>query len=75
MQLAVRVPRSLIDDLDALVPGLHPTRAEAVRSAVESYLYRLACEQDAQRYLEQPLDDDELALTEDPSGWDGAPPW
>jgi Arc/MetJ-type ribon-helix-helix transcriptional regulator len=75
MQLAVRVPRSLVDELDALVPELHATRAEAVRSAVESYVYRLACERDAQRYAEQPLTDDELALANDPSGWDTTPPW
>lgn len=37
MQLAVRVSRSLVDELDALVPEVHPTRAEAVRAAVESY--------------------------------------
>lgn len=75
MQLAVRVPRSLVEELDALVPSVHVTRAEAVRSAVESYLYRLACERDAQRYAEQPLTDDELALADDPSGWEAMPPW
>lgn len=75
MQLAVRVPRSLVEELDALVPSVHATRAEAVRSAVESYLYRLACERDAQRYAEQPLTDDELAADDDPSGWEAMPPW
>ncbi len=55
VQLAVRVARSLVEELDALVPEVHPTRAEAVRAAVESYLYRLACERDAERYAELPL--------------------
>lgn len=75
MQLAVRVPRSLVEELDTLVPAVHGTRAEAVRAAVESYLYRLACERDAQRYAEVPLSDGELALADDPAGWQSTPPW
>lgn len=75
MQLAVRVPRSVVEELDALVPSLHATRAAAVRAAVESYLYRLACDRDAQRYEQQPLDEHELALVDDPNGWEGTPAW
>jgi len=75
MQLAVRVPRALVRELDDLVPGLHRTRAEAVRAAVESYLYRLACERDAERYGSLPLDDRELALADDPEGWSATPAW
>jgi Arc/MetJ-type ribon-helix-helix transcriptional regulator len=75
MQLAVRVPRALVRELDDLVPGLHRTRAEAVRAAVESYLYRLACERDAQRYDTTPLDDQELALADDPAAWSATPAW
>ena len=75
MQLAVRVPTELVSDLDALVPQLHATRAEAVRAAVESYLYRLACERDAQRYADKPLDDAELVLADDPEGWRASPSW
>lgn len=75
MQLAVRISASLVADLDALVPEIHPTRAEAVRAAVASYLYRLACERDAQRYVEMPLTQDELALADDVQGWEATPPW
>lgn len=75
MQLAVRVSRSLVDELDALVPEVHATRAEAVRAAVESYLYRLACERDAQRYAELPLTDDELVLADDEDAWKSTPAW
>lgn len=75
VQLAVRVPQALVARLDSLVPGLHRTRAEAVRAAVEDYLYRLACERDAQRYDEAPLTDQELALADDPNGWGTTPPW
>jgi len=75
MQLAVRVPRALVRELDELVPGVHRTRAEALRAAVESYLYRLACERDAQRYDERPLDDEELALSDDAGAWSGTPAW
>ncbi len=75
MQLAVRVPNELIKELDALVPQLHATRAEAVRAAVETYLYRLACERDAQRYADTPLDNAELALADDPGAWTATPSW
>lgn len=75
MQLAVRLARSLVDDLDALVPEVHATRAEAVRAAVESYLYRLACEHDAERYAQLPLTDDELSLSGEARAWNSAPPW
>ncbi|MDQ3354788.1 MAG: hypothetical protein M3507_10000 [Actinomycetota bacterium] len=75
MQLAIRISGSLVAELDALVPDVHPTRAEAVRVAVTSYLYRLACERDAQRYAKSPLTDEELSLTDDIRGWESTPPW
>jgi len=75
MQLAVRLPRATVEELDALVPLVHATRAAAVRAAVEAYLYRLACERDARRYEQQPLDEQELLLTDDPKGWQGTPAW
>ncbi|MFV2061953.1 MAG: ribbon-helix-helix domain-containing protein [Chloroflexota bacterium] len=62
-QVAVRLPEELISRLDALVPGTHPSRSEAVRRSIELYLYRLACEQDVARYKREPLTDRELALT------------
>ncbi len=75
VQLAVRVPNELVEGLDQLVPERHATRAEAVRAAVENYLYRVACERDAQRYAEEPLADDELALADDPDAWSVTPSW
>lgn len=75
VQLAVRLPSKVISELDALVPELHATRAEAVRAAVQAYLYRLACEHDAQRYANIPLDDAELALADSPDAWSATPSW
>lgn len=75
VQLAIRMPSEVISELDALVPELHATRAEAVRAAVQSYLYRLACERDAQRYADTPLADAELELADDPDAWSATPSW
>jgi Arc/MetJ-type ribon-helix-helix transcriptional regulator len=74
-QLAVRLPDELIERLDALVPSAHPSRSEAVRRAIELYLYRLACERDARTYDELPLSAAELALADDPDGWKDTPRW
>ncbi|HEX2515339.1 MAG TPA: hypothetical protein VH257_11570 [Chloroflexota bacterium] len=57
------------------MPTTHPSRAEAVRRAVELYLYRLAGEEDARRYAAQPLDDGVLALVDAPDARAGTPPW
>ncbi len=75
VQLAIRVPNELVEALDRLVPERHATRAEAVRAAVEAYLYRVACERDAQRYAAKPLTNDELALADDPDAWSATPSW
>ena len=74
-QVAVRLPDELISRLDALVPSTHPSRSEAVRRAIELYLYSLACEHDARQYERIPLADEELSLTDDPLAWSGTPPW
>ena len=74
-QLAVRLPDELVDRLDALVPTTHTSRSEAVRRAIELYLYRLACEADARQYEGRPLTDAELALADDRDGWSDTPPW
>jgi Arc/MetJ-type ribon-helix-helix transcriptional regulator len=74
-RIAVRLPEELVGRLDALVPGLHESRSDAVRRSIELYLYRLACEQDVARYEAEPLSDDELAVADDPSAWSGTPEW
>jgi Arc/MetJ-type ribon-helix-helix transcriptional regulator len=74
-QVAVRLPDELVRRLDALVPAAHPSRSDAVRRAIELYLYRLACEHDARQYERLPLTDAELALADDPDAWSDTPPW
>jgi Arc/MetJ-type ribon-helix-helix transcriptional regulator len=74
-QIAVRLPDELVGQLDALVPAVHGSRSDAVRRSIELYLYRLACEQDAERYEAEPLTDDELTIADDPNGWSGTPAW
>ena len=73
-QVAVRLPDELICRLDALVPTTHPSRSEAVRRAIECYLYRLAREHDAPQYERLPLTDAELSLADDPDARSDAPP-
>jgi Arc/MetJ-type ribon-helix-helix transcriptional regulator len=74
-QIAVRLPEELVARLDSLIPGVHETRSDAVRRSIELYLYRLACERDAERYERHPLSDDEMALVDDEHGWSGTPSW
>lgn len=74
-QIAVRLPDELVEQLDALVAAGHQSRSDAVRRAIELYVYRLACERDARRYDELPLTDSELALADAPDAWAGAPAW
>ena len=74
-QIAVRLPDELIKRLDQVVTASHRSRSDAVRRAIEIYLYRLACERDSQRYDELPLSDAELALADDPKAWSGTPSW
>jgi Arc/MetJ-type ribon-helix-helix transcriptional regulator len=73
--VAVRLPEELISRLDSLVPTTHASRSDAVRRAIELYLYWLACEHDARRYEQLPLTDVELALAGDPDAWSGTPQW
>ena len=74
-QVAVRLPDDLVARVDELVPTAHPSRSDVIRRAIELYLYRLSCERDAHRYEEVPLTDRELALADDPHGWDFTPAW
>lgn len=74
-QIAIRLPDETAIRLDALVPDVHKTRSDAIRRSIELYLYRLACEQDADRYEDKPMSDDELALADDHQAWSGTPTW
>ena len=74
-QIAVRLPSEMVDELDHLVPTPHGSRSEAVRRAIEMYLYRLAAEHDAIVYDRQPLTDAEMSLADDPDEWSSAPQW
>jgi len=74
-QIAVRLPDDMVEQLDQLVEAGHASRSEAVRRAIELYLYRLACERDARRYEELPLTDAELSLADDPRAWAATPAW
>jgi Arc/MetJ-type ribon-helix-helix transcriptional regulator len=74
-QIAVRLPRELLDRLDELVPRTHDSRSEAIRRAIEVYLAQLANERDAAIYDRLPLTDAELALADDPDSWSGTPAW
>jgi len=75
VQIAVRLPEDLISQLDALVPGAHQSRSQAVRRAIEVYLAWLANERDATVYERLPLTDAELALADSPDAWVGTPAW
>jgi metal-responsive CopG/Arc/MetJ family transcriptional regulator len=74
-QLAIRLPDDLVSQLDMVVPEVHATRSDAVRRAIELYLYRLSCERDAARYADMPLSDAELALADDRESWTETPAW
>ncbi len=74
-QLAIRISEEQLDAIDKLVPGVHESRSALIRRALELYLYRLACEQDAKAYELQPLTDDELSLGADSGNWELAPKW
>lgn len=74
-QIAVRLPSHLVDQLDRLVPAPHASRSEALRRAVELYLFRLAAEHDAAVYDLAPLTEAELTFADDPEAWDLTPQW
>jgi Arc/MetJ-type ribon-helix-helix transcriptional regulator len=74
-QVAVRLPVEQLKAIDELVGRGHGSRSEVIRRALELYLYRLACERDAQRYAELPLSEVELSLADDDRGWSATPAW
>ena len=74
-QIALRLPDEIVSRIDELVPAVHGSRSDAIRRSIELYLYRLACERDADRYDQVPLSGDELALADDPAAWSGTPSW
>lgn len=74
-QIAVRIDDDLVEALDRLGDGAGHTRSEVIRAALKDYVYRAACERDAERYAAQPLTDDELAMADDPVAWEPTPVW
>lgn len=75
VQIAVRLPEEVVEGLDRLVPGTHPTRSDAVRRAVETYLARSTAERDAAIYDQVQLSEGELALADDADSWSVTPAW
>jgi len=75
IRIAVRLRSELVEQLDRLVPAPHASRSEALRRAVELYLYRLAAEHDAAVYDRMPLTESELSFADDPEAWDLTPQW
>jgi predicted DNA-binding protein len=75
MSIRIRLPAEIVRQLDALVPSTHASRSQAMRRAIEVYLYRLACERDAREYERLPLTDGEMAFADDPKGWSATPTW
>ena len=74
-QIAVRLPDDLVEGMDRLVGNAGGSRSEIVRRAIAAYLYRDACERDAEVYESTPLTDAELALADDPDAWTPTPSW
>jgi Arc/MetJ-type ribon-helix-helix transcriptional regulator len=75
IQVAVRLPEEQVKAIDELAVRRRGSRSEVIRRALDLYLYRLACEHDAQRYEELPLTDTELAFADDERGWSATPAW
>lgn len=75
VQVAIRLPADQAERLGRVARGLHSSRSEVIRRALELYLYRLDCERDANLYARQPLTPAELALADDPEGWKDTPAW
>ena len=74
-QVAVRLPESLVREVDDVAERLQTSRSNLIRKALEQYLYRLACEHDAAVYERTPLTEAELTLADDPDGWSPTPQW
>lgn len=75
VQVAIRLPADQVERLGRVAKGLHSSRSEVIRRALELYLYRLDCERDASVYARQPLTPSELALADDADGWKDTPAW
>lgn len=74
-QIAVRLPDQVLESLDRLVPEMHASRSEAIRRAIELYIYQAMSERDASIYEANPLSDAELALSDSTDSWVSTPQW
>lgn len=74
-QVAIRLPETVVQQIDDLVPAHYPTRSDAIRAILEQTLYRMACARDAEIYASQPLTDSELVFTDSNDALSPPPEW
>ena len=72
--LSFRIDDEEASDVQRWASRLGVDRSELLRDAVHTYLLRLASEDDADRWTEQPLDDGERSLSEI-AAWGPAEDW
>jgi len=74
-RITVRLPDHLLAQVDALVPDRHPSRSDALRRALELYLYRVACARDAGVYARVPPTEAERSMGDNARDWKATPAW
>lgn len=72
--VSFRIDDEVADDLRTWAERLGTDRSELLREAVRRHLLRLASEDDARTWEQQPLDDGERALAE-VADWGPAEDW
>jgi antitoxin MazE2 len=72
--LSFRVGDDDAERVQAWAKRLGVDRSEVLREALRQYLLRLASEDDAQKWLEQPLDANERSIA-DVANWGPAEDW
>ncbi len=72
--LSFRLDRAFAEHLDAWAERLGVDRSELLREALRHYLNQLSSEQDAQLWVDVPLDDSERSLDEI-ADWGPAEDW
>jgi predicted transcriptional regulator len=72
--LSFRIDDEVAQDVQAWADRLGVDRSELLREALRRHLLRLASENDARTWAEQPLDEGERSLT-DVADWGPAEDW